>query len=193
MKKYLNVMFLDIIWFTTIAESLPQDRALLLLNIYFDWIVEIIKLNWGYVDKFLWDWMLVVFTQDNSDEILKASIWIQKFIKNFKVSEIGKNISIWIWINSWDVIMWTIWSNKRMELTIIWDVVNTASRIEGFTRRLKDKIIISQETLDKIKNKNEFNINDLWEKILKWKKIKKKIYWVESIINIDLDLELEKK
>jgi len=38
-------MFLDIIGFTSITEKLPPERALLLLNIYFDGIVEIIKGN----------------------------------------------------------------------------------------------------------------------------------------------------
>lgn len=188
-EQFMHVMFLDIIWFTTITEKLNPERSLLLLNIYFDWIVEIIKNYWWYIDKFLWDWILIVFTEQNSDNILKASIDIQKYIKNFRVSEIWKNISIWIWINSWNVIMWTIGSNKRMELTIIWDVVNTASRIESFTRKFKDKIIISEETFNSIENNKEFNISDLWEKILKWKKIKKRIYWVDSIININLDLD----
>ena len=186
-EKFMHVMFLDIIWFTTITERLKPERALLLLNIYFDWIVEIIKDFSWHVDKFLGDGILIVFTDKDSDNILKASIEIQKYIQNFRISEIWKNISIWIWINSWNVIMWTIWSTRRMELTIIWDVVNTASRIEWLTRKFKGKIIISEETFNSIKNTNNFNINYLWEKILKWKKIKKKIYWVESIINIELD------
>jgi class 3 adenylate cyclase len=183
----MHVMFLDIIWFTTITEKLKPERALLLLNIYFDWIVEIIKSFDWYIDKFLGDGMLVVFTEKDSDNILKASIEIQKYIQNFRVSEIWRNISIWIWINSWNVIMWTVGSTKRMELTIIWDVVNTASRIEGLTRKYKDKIIISEESFNNIKNRSEFNINDLWKIVLKWKKIKKRIYGVESVINIELD------
>ena len=183
-EKDIHVMFLDIIWFTTITEKLKPERALLLLNIYFDWIVEIIKKHWGFIDKFLWDWILAVFTDKSSDKSIEASIEIQKFIKNFRISAIWKNIYVWIWINSWKVIMWTIGSKDRMEVTIIWDVVNTGSRIENFTRKFKEKILISKETFDLIKNKNKFNIKDLWEKILKWKKIKKRIFWVEDIINI---------
>jgi len=32
-KKFLNIMFLDIIWLTTIAEKLTPEKALILLNI----------------------------------------------------------------------------------------------------------------------------------------------------------------
>jgi len=185
-EKEIHVMFLDIIWFTTITEKLKPERALLLLNIYFDWIVEIIKKNHWFIDKFLWDWILAVFTDKQADNSIIASIEIQKFIHNFRISEIWRNISVWIWINSWKVIMWTIGSKDRMEVTIIWDTVNTASRIEWFTRKFKNKIIISESTLKLIKNKKQFNIKNLWEKILKWKKVKKKIYWVEDILNIEI-------
>lgn len=179
--KYAHVMFLDIIWFTNITERLTPERALLLLNIYFDWIVEIIKNHNWFIDKFLWDWLLAVFVDEKSNNSLKASLEIQKYIKNFKISEIGKNISIWIGINSWDIIIWTVWSKNRMEVTVIWDIVNTASRIEWLTRNFKEKIIISKETYDAVKGNNNFSIKYLGEKILKWKKTKKKIYSVEKI------------
>ena len=185
-KKHLNVMFLDIIWFSSITEKLSPDKALLLLNMYFDWIVEIIKSNWWYIDKFLWDWIMVIFDSDSSDSAIKSSIEIQLFINKFQVSDIWKKISVWIWINSWEVILWTIGSRNRMEITIIWDVVNTASRIEGLTRWNKNNILISDSTFKIIKNKKSFNITDLWIKTLRWKSRKIKIHWIESVLNIDL-------
>lgn len=178
-KKHLNIMFLDIIWFTSITEKIPPDRALLLLNVYFDWIVEIIKSNWWYVDKFLWDGIMIIFDNENSDNAIKSSVEIQEFIKKFQISSIWKKISIWIWINSWDSILWTIWSKNRMEITVIWDTVNTASRIEWLTRKHKENILIAESTYNKLKNKDLYKIIDLWEKTIRWKKIKVKIYWID--------------
>ncbi len=186
LEKNIHVMFLDIIWFTTITEKLKAERTLLLLNIYFDWIVEIIKKNWWFIDKFLWDWILAIFVEKKSDNAIKASIEIQKFISNFRISAIWRNIYVWIWINSWKVMMWTIGSKDRMEVTIIWDTVNTASRIEWLTRKFKEKILISESTYNLIKDKTKFTINYLWEKFLKWKKQKKKIYWIEDVFNIEI-------
>ena len=185
-KKHLNVMFLDIIWFSAITEKLSPDKSLLLLNMYFDWIVEIIKSNWWYIDKFLWDWIMVIFDCESSDSVIKSAIEIQLFINKFQVSDIWKKISVWIWINSWEVILWTIGSRNRMEITIIWDVVNTTSRIEGLTRWNKNNILISDATFKIIKNQKSFNIVNLWIKALRWKSKKIKIYWIESILNIDL-------
>lgn len=177
-KKHLIVMFLDIIWFTTMAEKLPQDKALLLLNIYFDWIVEIIKKHGWNVDKFLWDWMMVVFDDINWDNVLLASLEIQDFIKKVQIKEINNKIEIWIWINSGEVILGTIWNKNRMEITLIWDVVNTASRLEWLTRINKEKILFSENFYKSLEYKNNFKINEIWFKELKWKKNKINIYWI---------------
>lgn len=177
-KKYLNVMFLDIIWFTKISEHMQPEKALLLLNVYFDWIVEIIKDNWGYIDKYLWDWIMIIFNSKNSDSAIKAAVEIQEFMSKIQITEAWRRISIWIWINSWEVILWTIWSKNRMELTIIWDTVNTASRLEWLTRKYKEKIIISEETHKVLKDKSKYNIREIWEKHVKWKKDWINIFWL---------------
>lgn len=179
-KKYFTVIFLDIIWFTTFTEKIPQENALKLLNIYFDWIVDIVKSYWWYIDKFLWDWILIIFDSKDSDNAIIATIEMQKFISKLPVSGMWNKVSVWIWINSGEVILWTIGSKNRMEITIIWDVVNTASRIEWLSRKTKENIIISEETYNNIVNKDQFFINELWYKSLRWKKISIKIYGVES-------------
>jgi len=185
-KKYLNVMFLDIIWFTSMTEKFSPDKSLMLLNTYFDWIVNIIKHNWWYIDKFLWDGMMIIFDGEDSDLAIKSAIEIQNFMKKFKIQDVWKKISVWIWINSWEVILWTIWSEERMEITIIWDVVNTASRIEWLTRTFKNNLIISDSTYKWISNKKNFWVKDLWFHPLRWKRWKIKIYGVDPIINIEI-------
>jgi len=182
-KKQLNIMFLDIVWFTSLTEKLPPDRAFLLLNVYFDWIVEIIREQGGYIDKFLWDWLMCIFDKDKTDNAIESAIEIQNFINKFQISDIWKKISIWIWINYWDVILWTIWSRKRMEITIIWDTVNVASRIEWLTRTHKDNIIITKNVLNNIKNSNKFSFKELGIKLVKWKRNKIHIFGVKTHIN----------
>lgn len=179
-KKNSHIMFLDIIWFTTISEKLAPERVLLLLNVYFDWILEIIKANNGYVDKFLWDGIMIIFTWDKSDSAINAALEIQSFIKKFNFSEIWKKINVWIWINSWEVIFWTIWSKGRMEITVIWDTVNIASRLESLTRILNEFIIVSENTYNSLENKNDMIINDLWYKELKWKNTKVRVYGIRK-------------
>jgi len=177
-------MFLDIVWFTSLSENIKPERALFLLNIYFDWIWEIIHKYWGYIDKFLWDWIMIIFDEEYSDNALLCSIEIQDFIKKFQISTIWKRINIGIWINSWEVIAWTIWTKKRMDATVIGDNVNTASRLEHLTRKYEDNIIISSNTYDVIQDKEKFNLTLLWKEKLSWKEREVEIYWVNTYINI---------
>lgn len=186
-KQYLHVMFLDIIWFTWITEKLDPSKTLLLLNIYFDEIVNIIEKYWWSVDKFLWDWIMAVYWWKDADSILKSAIEIENFVSKFAISEIWRKISISIWINSWEVILWTIWSKNRMEITIIWDNVNIASRLESITRKEKQNIIISESTYNKLLDKESFSLVDLWEREISWKVKKVKIFWVDDIIKYNLD------
>lgn len=185
-SKNLTIMFLDIVWFTTMSEYITPERTLFLLNIYFDWIGEIIYKNRWYIDKFLWDWIMVIFEEEHSDSALACAIEIQDFIKKFQISALWKKINIWIWINSWEVIVWTIWTKKRMDATVIWDSVNIASRLEWLTRKFGKSIIISQNTFDILKKNSNFLINHLSKEKLSWKSKEIDIYNVEEFYNMEI-------
>ena len=171
-------MFIDISGFTNLSENITPNKSLLLLNIYFDWIVEISKKYWWYVDKFLWDWIMIIFEDKYSDGTLQTAIEIIDLVKKINIANFKHKIDIWIWINSWKATLWTIGSKDRMDITIIWDTVNTASRIENQTRIEKEWILFSEKTFDLIEKKNLFNIEEIWEKKLKWKKNEIKIFWI---------------
>ena len=146
-EKDVHIMFIDISGFTEISEQLEPQKALQLLNIYFDWIVEISRSNWWYIDKFLWDWIMLVFDEKNSDNTLKTAIEIIDLVERINIANFENKINIWIGINSWRATLWTIGSKDRMDVTIIWDTVNTASRIENQTRVENQWILFSEKLL----------------------------------------------
>ncbi|MDD2487421.1 MAG: adenylate/guanylate cyclase domain-containing protein [Candidatus Gracilibacteria bacterium] len=183
-SKNLTVMFLDIVGFTTMSENITPERTLLLLNIYFDGIGEIIYKNGGYIDKFLGDGIMIIFEAENSDNSIICAIEIQDFIKKFQISTIGKKINIGIGINSGEVIVGTIGTKKRMDATVIGDSVNISSRLEGLTRKFSKSIIISENTFDLIKNKQNFMINHLGKETLSGRSKDVNIYHVEEFYNV---------
>ncbi|MDD3120760.1 MAG: adenylate/guanylate cyclase domain-containing protein [Candidatus Gracilibacteria bacterium] len=184
MAKNLTVIFLDIVGFTSLSENIKPERALFLLNIYFDGIGEIIHKYGGYIDKFLGDGIMIIFDEEFSDNAILCSIEIQDFIKKFQISTIGKRINIGIGINSGEVIAGTIGTKKRMDATIIGDNVNTASRLEHLTRKYEENIIISKNTYDVIREKEKFNVTLLGKEKLSGKENEIEIYGVNTYINI---------
>lgn len=178
--KNISVMFIDIAWFTSISEKINHERALFLLNLYFDGIWEIILKNKGYIDKYLGDGIMVIFDEWHEENAIVASIEIQEFIEKFKMWDMWKKISVWIGINAGEVIVGTVWTKKRMEATVLWDTVNIASRLEDLTRRYDKNIIISESVYKLIANKWNFFIEFLGKEALRWKEKEVAFYGVDS-------------
>ncbi len=192
-SKTLTIMFLDIMGFTTVSEEIHNPyRTLLLLNIYFDGIWEIIYRNNGYIDKYLWDGVLVIFDQEESNNALTAAIEIQDFIKKFQIGAIGRQMRVGIGINRGDVTLGTIGTKKRMDATVIGDAVNIASRLEHLTRTYDAGIIISESTYDKVIDKDLFTIKFLSNEDIKWRSKSVKIYTVEDFSSVKISREVEK-
>ncbi|MDD5376532.1 MAG: adenylate/guanylate cyclase domain-containing protein [Candidatus Gracilibacteria bacterium] len=184
--KCLSVMFLDIMGFTAISEQISPERTLLLLNIYFDGIGELIYKHGGYIDKFLGDGIMIIFEQETSDNALSCAIEIQDFIKRFQISSIGKKINIGIGINTGEVIVGTIGTKHRMDATVIGDTVNTASRLEGLTRKYGKNIILSQSVVDKMGNPERFSLHEIDTVILKGREQSTKIFSLDDFFVMDI-------
>lgn len=186
-KKELTIMFLDIMKFTTVSESIEDPyRALLLLNIYFDGIGDIIYSHHGYIDKYLGDGILAIFDEEHTDDAIHAAIEIQEFIRKFQISTIGRCIDIGIGINTGSVIMGTIGTKRRMDATVIGDVVNIASRVESLTRDNPHHILITKNTYDVLVNRESFSFHDLGEVTLSGKKNSIFIYGVDVFERVKL-------
>ena len=57
--------------------------------------------------------------------------------------------------------MGTIGTKRRMDATVIGDVVNIASRLETLTREEKQHIIISEDTYQSLSHRELFSLHDL--------------------------------
>lgn len=163
-----TVAFIDICSFTTISENEPPDTVVRLLNSYFDVMVkEIIDQN-GYIDKFIGDAVMAVFRGDyHLDRTVEACLGVRK-----KVNELPKEAGgisftpkVSIGINSGEMISGNIGSGnlRRLDYTVIGDIVNTAQRLQSVAK--EGQIIINQSSYDQIKE--SFNCNMVGEVVLK--------------------------
>lgn len=185
-RKILTVMFIDIIGFTTITEKLEPIRALMLLNIYFDGIGQIVYAHGWFIDKYLGDGIMIVFDSPHPDNAVKCAIEIHDYMKKFQITSLGKKIGVWIGINTGEVIMGTVGTKKRMDATVIGDTVNTASRLEWLTRKYKKGIIISKESYDALESKKWFNIEYLGYEAPEWKTREVTLYSVSEYYQVSI-------
>ena len=149
-----TVAFIDICSFTTISENEAPDKVVKLLNNYFDVMVtEIIKHD-GYIDKFIGDAIMAVFRGDyHLDRAVEASLAIKSQIEKIPVESDKINFSpkVSIGINAGEMISGNIGSAhlRRLDYTVIGDVVNTAQRLQSAAK--DGQILITESSYKKIK------------------------------------------
>jgi len=163
-----SVAFIDICSFTSISENETPDNVVKLLNKYFDVIVKEIIDQGGYIDKFIGDAIMAVFRGDyHLDRAIDACIAVRSQIE--KLPAISEHINftpkVSIGINSGEMVSGNIGSAnlRRLDYTVIGDVVNTAQRLQSASG--PGQILISEKTYEKVKE--SFNCQNVGEVILK--------------------------
>ena len=174
-----TVAFIDICSFTSISETESPDLVVKLLNNYFDVMVKEILAQGGIVDKFIGDAVMAVFKGNyHLDRAIDACLALRTQIENLPPVSSLTNFSpkVSIGINSGEMISGNIGSGtlRRLDYTVIGDVVNVAQRLQGIAK--EGQIIISQESFEKVLE--SFNCRNVGEVLLKNKSKPVSIYEV---------------
>ncbi|MEP7321607.1 MAG: adenylate/guanylate cyclase domain-containing protein [Saprospiraceae bacterium] len=173
-----SVAFIDITGFTKITEMEKPETVVKLLNQYFDVISKEVIKHGGYVDKFIGDEVMAVFKCDfHLDKTIDACLAVRKAIEQLPPSESGNyHPQVSIGVNSGEMISGNIGSEdlKRLDYTVIGDVVNTAKRMQSTAR--EGEIIVPESCYLKIKE--SFNFKKVGEVTLKNKSKPMVVYQV---------------
>lgn len=131
-----TVAFIDLVGFTKISESEDPNTVVGLLNEYFDLMVKEIIEEKGSVDKFIGDAVMSVFQGPNHTErAVKACMAIRQKMNAIPEYSLKSSFKpqVSIGINSGEMVSGNIGSKslKRLDYTVIGDVVNIASRLQN--------------------------------------------------------------
>ena len=159
-KANVTVLFSDIRGFTSISEKLSADEVSVILNEYFTEMEPIVTKHHGVINKFIGDAVMVIFGEPIQDEnhpvnaIRCAAEMLEKVneLQQKWLSEGKPKIEIGVGINTGEAFVGNIGSEKRMEYTVIGDMVNLASRIESYNKTYKTNFLISSSTYACVKN-----------------------------------------
>ncbi|MEL0456605.1 tetratricopeptide repeat protein [Flavobacteriaceae bacterium SZ-1-7] len=162
-EKEVTVMFADVRDYTNLSESMTPKQNFKFVNAYVGRMGPLIQNNGGFVNQYLGDGIMALFPE-NAGHALQASIEMQKTIHEYnkrRISEGFKPISVGIGLHTGDLVMGIIGDSERNDTAIIADTVNTASRMEGVTKHYGANIIVSEDALNTIENKDDFNFRYL--------------------------------
>jgi adenylate cyclase len=134
------------------SEKMTPEEIYNQLNEYFEEMCKIIFEYGGYVDKFIGDCVMAVFsapyqTPHDASNAVRAAVAQQKKILELaeKWQAQGKRpFTVGMGINTGDVVMGNLGSSSRMNYTVIGDNVNLAARLYNVAKA--GEIIISEYT-----------------------------------------------
>jgi class 3 adenylate cyclase len=163
-KRNMTAIITDVRNFTGIAESLSPENLVDLLNYYLSSMSDIILEQKGTIDKYEGDAIMAFFGAplDLPDHALRAcvaSINVKRLEKTVNKHVMEKGISpspllTRIGINSGEMVVGNMGTQKKMNYTIISNAVNLTSRLEGINKQYGTWILASEavvrETGDRI-------------------------------------------
>lgn len=161
-KRTVTILFTDIRNFTRLSEQIAPEEAVELLNSYFEEMVQIIYRHEGTLDKYLGDGMMVIFgapveQPDSALRAVRCALEMQAVSIEFSRTRRTKGMvsidGIGIGINTGDVVVGNIGSQKHKEYTIIGDAVNLASRIVSIA--LVNQVLVSESTFSALADRLE--------------------------------------
>jgi adenylate cyclase len=159
------VLFSDVRDFTTLSENMPPAVVTTVLQRYFDGMVHAVHRFDGTVDKFIGDGMMILFgaprkSPDPCGDAVQCALAMMAELDklNGEFTREGlPNLTIGIGINYGTVTVGNIGSSERHNYSAIGDAVNVAARLEGLTKELGRKIVITDAVVSRIGERFHFD------------------------------------
>lgn len=150
--REVTVLFSDIRRFTSLAEQLPPEQVVEMLNRYFTRMIDVVTSHEGMVDKLMGDSVMALFGApislgDDPLRAIRCALEMQKAGLRFNHEQEAKGLPalpMGIGINTGSVVAGNIGSSTKMEYTVIGDEVNIAARMQGIAQ--PGEVLISENT-----------------------------------------------
>ena len=176
----MTILFADICDFTGLSESISPQENFNFLNSYLSQMQPAIAANGGVIDKYVGDGILALFPA-SADDALRGAVSI---LGQLDIYNAGRHragyvpIRIGIGVNSGTVMLGTVGSASRMDVTVIGDAVNLAARLERITREWDVPLLISEHTLLSLNDPAPFGIRFIDRRQVRGKQEIQSIYEV---------------
>jgi len=159
-RRIITVFFSDIKSFSTLSEQLTASAMVNLLNAYFTAVTQAIRDHRGIIDKYIGDGVMAFWTppfspgDQHATDACLAALLQQEAIDAFcrelpQLLGLRRNVpdfKVRMGLATGEVVIGTIGSETARSYTVIGDIVNTASRLEGINKMYGTGIVVAEDT-----------------------------------------------
>ncbi|NEP01700.1 MAG: response regulator [Symploca sp. SIO2E9] len=159
-QREMSILFADIRDFTTLSETLRPSENFRFINSYLSCMEPAIINNQGFIDKYIGDGIMALFS-GSADDAVRAGIDMLQGLAKYNLSRQDSNIEplkIGIGINTGSSMLGTVGGYNHMDGTVIGDAVNLAARLESLTKDYGVSLLISHQTLIRLQDPTKYNL-----------------------------------
>jgi len=178
-RQQVTVLFADIKGFTAMSETMNPEEVVEVLNDYFTEMVDLVFKHQGTLDKYVGDALMAVFgvpvpLPHAATRAVECALAMQRHLAQMQAQGRTPIQGARIGINSGEAIVGNIGSDKRMDFTVVGDVVNVAARLQELAKELEADTLISGATYKELDKK--FNLVSEQAVVLRGRKEATDIY-----------------
>lgn len=156
----VTILFSDIRGFTRISEMLGPQEVVEFLNAFLSRACQAVLGEGGMVDKYVGDSVMAVFGwpvlhPDHAarglraaQEMVLAARDMEEWVRERYAGRGLPRFRIGVGLHTGVAVLGNVGSPQRMDFTAVGDTVNTASRLEGLSKKLGWSIVASQSTIE---------------------------------------------
>jgi class 3 adenylate cyclase/CHASE2 domain-containing sensor protein len=153
--RVVTAFFSDIADFTSLSERITPGELVTAMNEYLSEMTDIIEAHGGFVDKYIGDSIVAVFgapldDPDHAANAVRAALRCAARLgqlDNVVAAFQGHPVRQRIGLNSGEALVGNIGSRRRFNYTVMGDMVNLASRLEGANKFFGTTIMASEATM----------------------------------------------
>ncbi len=156
-ERELAVLFSDVRGFTGLSERRTPAEIFALLNQCYARIGPAVRAAGGFVDKYIGDGLMALFP-NGAEAAVRAAVAMQRALEE---PIEGERLRIGLGVHVGPTMLGTLGEPDRFDATVISDAVNLASRIEGASKQLGTKLLVSKATCEALPNAAAFGVREL--------------------------------
>ncbi|MEZ5775481.1 MAG: adenylate/guanylate cyclase domain-containing protein [Hyphomicrobiaceae bacterium] len=159
-NRHMTLLFADVRGFTTLSEGLDAQSLTRFVNRLFSPLSNEILANRGTIDKYMGDAVMAFWNAPLDDpaharNACRAALAMLKALERLNREWVAealaagrppKPVSIGVGLNTGECCVGNLGSDQRFDYSVIGDIVNAASRIEGLTKGYRVPIIVGEAT-----------------------------------------------
>jgi adenylate cyclase len=155
----VGVLFVDVVGFTRLAEKMTPDQTIRFLRQLHTRLAEAVFARGGAIDKFLGDGLMASFGvtapaehpgPTAAAETLAAGLEMVRTVEDWNTERARRGeppVVIGVGIDYGVATVGDVGDERRLEFTVVGDIVNVASRVEELTRELETPLLATERAL----------------------------------------------